>query len=197
MRKTCWPLIRWGTMGIVLAAACAEDVDDDVEPAPPALPEGISVVLTNVDGLVPVQTHRRTPPGSERFIVVATSQPLAAEDTNAATDIYRIDVENHEAVLVSAGADGFSAPGHSEQADMSADGSVVVFQRVGPSLVAGGSADARGRVYVRQLATRVTTELGPDEGAGSVDCDLARLSSNGPTAVIRCGDGVTSQRLTK
>lgn len=195
MRKTCWPLIRWGTLGIMLAAACAEDVDDDVDPAPSSLPEGISVVLTNADGLVPVQTHRRTPPGSERFIVVATSQPLAAEDTNAATDIYRIDVENHEAVLVSVGADGFSAPGHSEQADMSADGGVVVFQRVGPSLVAGGSAEARGRVYVRQLATRVTTELGPDDGAGAVDCDLARLSSNGPTAVIRCGDGVTSQLL--
>jgi|GEM_PF-893346 len=195
MRETCWPLIRWGTMWIVFAAACAEGGGDDVEPAPPALPGGISVVLTNADGLVPVRTHRRTPPGSERFVVIATSQALVAEDTNEAMDIYRIDVESHEAVLVSVGADGFSAPGHSEQADMSADGSLVVFERVGPSLVAGGSAEPRGRVYVRQMATRVTTQLGPNEGDSATDCDLARLSSNGPTVVIRCGDEVTSQLL--
>jgi Tol biopolymer transport system component len=91
-------------------------------------------------------------------VVASNASNLVAGDTNQSTDIFLRDLKLAKTVRVSVGTNGTEANGPSYSADVTADGSVVVFTSQATNLFPG---DTNGvdDLFMRDLRTGTTTRI--------------------------------------
>ncbi len=104
--------------------------------------------------------------GTGRHLAFSTTAPLAAEDTNAAADVYLRDLATGEAARVSVGAGNRQTAGLADRPVVSGDASVVAFQSAADDLV-----PERGPAALRNRTTARTTAPEESDGAPSVSGD--------------------------
>jgi len=95
---------------------------------------------------------------------------LVADDTNNTTDVFlaRVGAPDAPPVVsrVSVGSDGGQADGASTSPSLSADGAHVAFTSTADDLVPGDD-NADAEVFIRDLAPKITTRVGPLPAAGT------------------------------
>jgi Tol biopolymer transport system component len=99
------------------------------------------------------------------------------------------DVVSGENTLVSVAPDGVT-PGDGDSFDASVDasGRRMVFTSTATNLVPGGVTGSVGHVYLRDLATGVTTLLGRSAAGQPAQADRGRISADGSTVVFESID---------
>lgn len=105
---------------------------------------------------------------------------LYAGDSNNEEDVFLWEQASGNLVLVSRHSDGTAGDGESRRADLSGDGSVVVFQSKATNLVANDS-NARSDVFMHLPATGQTfcVSTNPGGAPSNRDSTLPRISDSG------------------
>jgi Tol biopolymer transport system component len=100
---------------------------------------GTTTLLTRFSGGAAAMADSANPRLSAdgRHVVFDSYAALDADDTNGQRDIYRLDRQNGEFVLISVSADGRIGNADSYEPQISADGSAIVFYTWASNLVAG------------------------------------------------------------
>lgn len=114
------------------------------------------------------------------FETAASNLVVLAIDSNGLPDVYRHDRSTATTFLVSArnGSD-FAGNGASSEADLSADGQIVVFRSAATDLVAGDT-NSLDDVFVRDVAGRATTRASLNSSGGQATGSLGTLGSYAP-----------------
>lgn len=99
-----------------------------------------------------------------RFVAFVSTKSLLPEDQNQDSiffteDVYRLDRETGELLLISVGPDGRAVSG--THPSISADGAIVAFQSRAPELVPSG--DSEIHVFVRDVSAGTTERLSRGE----------------------------------
>jgi Tol biopolymer transport system component len=105
---------------------------------------------------------------------------LVAGDTNGAGDVFLWDAQNPLLQRVSVTPSGGNANGHSVHSSLSRDGRFIAFASLASNLIAGDTNGVQD-VFVRELATGITTRVSVDPGGaqGNGASDFPSLSSDG------------------
>jgi Tol biopolymer transport system component len=90
-----------------------------------------------------------------RRLLLATSRPLVASDTNGVTDVYLVGFADGTVDWVSAGIAGSSGAGVSDQPTMSRDGRLIVFRSAASNVAIGGASEG-AQVVVRDHVAGIT-----------------------------------------
>lgn len=121
------------------------------------------------------------------YMAVITSAALVAADTNGIADVYRIQLSNFQAVLVSASNAGVVANNFSQHVTISDDGTRVAFQSKADNLVSG---DTNGEwdVFVRNMLTGAITRASTSSSGGQTGswCLDPSLDANGRYVAMGC-----------
>ena len=129
-----------------------------------------------------------------RYVVLTTALPLVPADVNELRDVYRIDANSGEAVLVSATASGNGGDGESFDATISADGRRVAFASTANDL--GDSPDARwSDVFVRDLDSGLTRVLSVTEQGSPTSFPVVQpvISGDGGSVAFAAGVDLVSE----
>lgn len=117
-----------------------------------------------------------------RVVFRSAATNIVANDTNGNTDVFLFDVATGETTLVSAGLLGEGADDHSDRPAISADGAYVVFVSGATDLIVGDS-NARDDVFLYEVATGITTKVGPAAASDGHASDPA-ISGDGQFVVF-------------
>lgn len=111
---------------------------------------------------------------------VSDADNLAANDTNAAGDVFLHDRASGVTLLVSVATNGSAANGASGQPSLSGNGRFVAFQSYATNLLAV-DGNSVADVFVRDLQTGVTTRVSLDSGGYPLDhhSGAPAISANG------------------
>ena len=127
-----------------------------------------------------------------RFIAFwSEADDLVTNDANGLRDVYVRDTFIGTNVLVSAGLDGFSGNGFSDEPSISGDGRFVAFSSLANNLVDGDTNQAQD-VFVRDLQTGITTLVSVSAGGtgpANKDSYSPIISSNGQSVLFRSRAG--------
>ena len=115
----------------------------------------VADLAAGTQGRVATAAYRPALSADGRYVAFESRRALSERDANHNWDVYRLDRETGEAVLLSAGPDGPSRSGQSLAAVLSADGSVAAFQSDAP-LTRNDRSGLRD-VFVRDVAEHRTT----------------------------------------
>jgi len=150
--------------------------------------------------------------GDGRKVVFMTSVPATGNDTNHATDVYVRDLAAGTTALVSAAANGNSAPDASAAGStvtafggrsISADGRFVVFESADDLTGTGdpGASTSLGDIFLRDLSNNTTRLLSTDPpGTQSGDSFYPTISADGRFVAFysdRAGPGGASTLLVQ
>lgn len=90
-----------------------------------------------------------------RYVLLATRRSFAVADANTLYDLYRLDRNNGQLVLISVDIDGFAGDANTLRGQISADGRYVAFQTGARRLVADDLSSSID-VFLRDLVTNQT-----------------------------------------
>ena len=126
-------------------------------------------------------------------LLFATEEPLVAEDTDTARDLYQR--AGGVTTLVSIGPDGGNDDNFDvESGEISADGSRVFF-KTEEQLDATADTDDRGDVYEHSGAVTALVSTGPNGGNGAFDVDLKGFSDDGSRVFIRTEEALVADDM--
>jgi Tol biopolymer transport system component len=134
--------------------------------------------------------------GDGRYVTFQTATSYdAANDANAAADIYRRDVVAGQTTLVSAvnATDAAAAAGDSRQAAISADGSRVAFHSAANVMPPDGNA-ANADVYIRDIGTKAVQRANTPQAAN--EATGAGISANGAFVGFNYNDAAAAPFMT-
>ena len=111
----------------------------------------------------------------------STADNLVAGDTNGWDDVFVHDRQTGITTRVSVDSSGVQGDSSSQEARISADGRYVVFDSGASNLVAAGTNDVPGGIFVHDRQTRVTTRVtvGPEDASGWAGGRWASISGDG------------------
>jgi Tol biopolymer transport system component len=120
-----------------------------------------------------------------RRLLLTTTEPLVAEDTNPVADVYMVSVADGVVDWVSSGIARGAAEGASDQPSISRDGRIVAFRTRAPN-VALGDPVVGSQVVIRDysagLTWRISTPTFPDRREASAG---VVVSGDGRSAVFQ------------
>jgi Tol biopolymer transport system component len=146
----------------------------------------LAASLANPDATGPSDRPARI--ASEgRYLVFVSRAQLAAQDRNALTDVYVLDLETGVYSLESIGEGGVSADGDSHSPDMSADGRFVAFVSEAGNLVSTPTAGTQIFVRNRQAGTTRLVSSAVNGRPGSGPSRDPAISSDGSVVVFESG----------
>lgn len=121
--------------------------------------------------------------GDGRYMVIETTAPLLASDTNGVADVYRVDRQTSEVILVSIARDG-TPNGQGSEPSISFDGRYVVFN-TSSTLMVQTPNNFTGLV-IRDLQAGVTTpvSLSTTNAASNGTASRARVTPDGRFVVF-------------
>lgn len=120
-----------------------------------------------------------------RRLLLATSRPLVASDTNGVTDVYLVGFADGTVDWVSAGIAGSSGGGVSDQPTMSRDGRLIVFRSAASNVAIGGAAEG-AQVVVRDHVAGITRMISAPVVPGvSGPAGRATVSDDGRSIVFQ------------
>lgn len=113
----------------------------------------------------------------------SAARNIVADDTNGYVDVFVRDTVTGETTLVSRAADGSDANGISQSADISRDGTHVVYESSARNIVPGDT-NSDVDVFLHDLATGDTTLVSRSSGGDPANGDSIQAAvSDGGTAV--------------
>lgn len=144
---------------------------------------GLELVWREVLGGATLGSMVFTP--DSRRLLLATSRPLVASDTNRVTDVYLVGFADGTVDWVSAGIAGSSGGGVSDQPTMSRDGRLIVFRSAAPNVAVGGTAEG-AQVVVRDHVAGITRMISAPVAPGvSGPAGRATLSGDGRSILFQ------------
>jgi hypothetical protein len=103
--------------------------------APSNLPSGMQALLNGLG--IDANAFASALVGAKGdWLIVETAQPLLSTDTNASSDVYRLNLISNQLTLISAAAHGQAGNGPSGYAAADASGELIIFQSDADDLVA-------------------------------------------------------------
>jgi Tol biopolymer transport system component len=120
-----------------------------------------------------------------RRLLLTTTHPLAAADTNNFSDVYLVGVEDDSVDWVSSGIAGEVPRGHSDQPSISRDGRVVAFRSWAPNVALGAAAES-SQVMVRDFSSGLTWRISvPTQPGVREPSSGVLVSGDGRSAVFQ------------